>query len=122
MAAIRLGSIALDCADPTALGEFWAKLLQGEVAFSSDDFVAVKADRIWLSAVRIENYRMPSWPDGNVPKQMHLDLAVDDLVQAEVEAIRLGAVRAEVQPAQDRYLVFADPAGHPFCLSTQIPE
>lgn len=41
---------------------------------------------------------------------------------AGAEAIRLGARRAAEQPAPDRYRVLLDPAGHPFCLSTQIPE
>ena len=31
MANIRVGSVALDCADPVALGAFWAELLGGEV-------------------------------------------------------------------------------------------
>jgi hypothetical protein len=72
--------------------------------------------------VRIPDHQAPSWPGGERPKQMHLDLAVDDLNQAETEALRLGAVRAADQPAPDRYVVLFDPAGHPFCLSTQIPE
>jgi hypothetical protein len=122
MSNIRLGSIALDCADPTALGRFWASLLGGEVAFSSEGFVAVKTDRVWLAAVQVADYHAPTWPHGDIAKQMHLDLAVDDLGQAEAEALRLGATRAEVQPAPDRYVVLLDPAGHPFCLSTQIPE
>jgi hypothetical protein len=42
---IRLGSISLDCSDPGPLAEFWSELLGGEVAFSSDNFVAVKTDR-----------------------------------------------------------------------------
>jgi Glyoxalase-like domain len=29
-----------------------------------------------------------------------------------------GATRYEVQPNPDHRTVFADPAGHPFCLST----
>ncbi|MGO8872488.1 MAG: VOC family protein [Acidimicrobiales bacterium] len=122
MANIRLGSIALDCADPAALANFWADLLEGEVAFSSDEFVAVKTDRVWIAAVRVDGYREPTWPEGDLPKQMHLDLAVDDLGRAETEALDLGATRADIQPAPDRYLVLMDPAGHPFCLSTQIPE
>ncbi len=122
MAVARLGSIALDCADPSPLGAFWAELLGGEVAFTSDDFVAVKTDRGWLAAVRVEDYHAPSWPDGDIPKQMHLDLAVDDLERAEAEAVRLGAVRADDQPSPDRWRVLLDPAGHPFCLSIQIPE
>jgi hypothetical protein len=31
-------------------------------------------------------------------------------------------VRADVQPSPDRWRVLLDPAGHPFCLSVQIPE
>ncbi len=122
MANIRLGSIALDCADPGRLSTFWAELLDGQVAFSNDDFAAVKTDKVWIAATRVEGYVPPTWPEGSVPKQVHLDLAVDDLGRAEERAVSLGAVRAVEQPAPDRYLVFLDPAGHPFCLSTQIPE
>jgi hypothetical protein len=122
VAIARWRSVALDCTDPTALAAFWAEIVGGEVAFSNDEFVAVKTDRIWLAAVRVPNYQAPSWPDGEVPKQMHLDLAVDDLDEAEAEALRLGARRAPEQPAPDRWRVLLDPAGHPFCLSTQIPE
>lgn len=122
MAIARLGSIALDCTSPSVLAAFWADLLGAEVAFTTDAFAAVKTDRIWLAAVQVEDYQAPSWPGGDVPKQLHLDLAVDDLEQSEAEAVRLGATRAADQPARDRYRVLLDPAGHPFCLSTQIPE
>jgi glyoxalase superfamily protein len=122
MAVARLGSISLDCADPRSLADFWAALVGGEVAFTSDDFVAVKTDRGWLSAVRVPDFEPPTWPTGPTPKQMHLDLAVDDLDAAEAEAIRLGARRAAEQPAPERWRVLLDPAGHPFCLSSQIPE
>jgi hypothetical protein len=36
--------------------------------------------------------------------------------------MRLGAVKPNIQPSPDRYIVLFDPAGHPFCLTTQIPE
>lgn len=122
MSKIRLGSVAMDCADPGELGAFWAALLGGEVAFSSEDFVAVRTDGPWLAATRVDGYTPPTWPSGSVPKQLHLDLAVDDLGQTAAQALALGARRAESQPAPDRYLVFVDPAGHPFCLTTQIPD
>jgi len=123
MTEIRLGSISFDCEDPSALGNFWADLLGGEVAFRSDDFVAVRTDAVWLSAVRVPNHRAPDWPaEAGRPKQMHLDLAVDDLDRAETAAVALGAVRAAEQPSPDRWRVMIDPAGHPFCLSTQIPD
>lgn len=112
----------MDCADPAVLAAFWAELIGGEVAFSSDDFVAVRTGGTWMSAVRVPGYEAPTWPSGTTPKQIHMDLAVDDLDRAEAEALRLGAIRAEEQPAPDRWRVLLDPAGHPFCLSTQIPE
>lgn len=122
MAVGRLAAIALDCDDPVALAEFWAGLVGGEVAFTGDDFVAVKTERGWLAAVRVPDYQPPTWPDATIPKQMHIDIAVSDLDKAELEAIQLGARRATEQPAPDRWRVLLDPAGHPFCLSTQMPD
>ena len=122
MTNIRLGSVSLDCADPAALASFWASLLGGEVAFSGDGFVAVKLEHMWISAIKVDDYEAPSWPEGTPPKQIHLDLAVSDLAQAELDAVALGARRAHHQPAPDSYVVLLDPAGHPFCLTTQIPD
>ncbi|MGA2295226.1 MAG: VOC family protein [Acidimicrobiales bacterium] len=122
MSNIRFGSLALDCDNPAALGAFWASLLEGEVAFSSDTFVAVKTDRMWIAATKVDDYHPPTWPHDEQPKQMHMDLAVDDLDKAEAAALRLGATRSDFQPAPERWVVLLDPAGHPFCLTTQIPE
>jgi hypothetical protein len=121
MAVGRWRSVALDCADPQELAEFWVAVIGGEIGFSSEQFVAVNAGAMWLAMVRVPDYRPPEWPDGDVPKQIHLDLSVDDLDSAETEAMKLGARKAEEQPAPDRWRVLLDPAGHPFCLSTQIP-
>lgn len=122
MAIARMGSISFDCEEPQPLAEFWAALIGGVIAFSSEDFVAVKTNLGWISAVRVPDYRPPTWPSGSVPKQLHLDLAVDNLDAAESEAIRLGAIRPEHQPDPERWRVMIDPSGHPFCLSTLIPE
>jgi hypothetical protein len=122
MTNFRIGSVSLDCADPVALATFWANLLGGDIVFSSDDFVAVKLENTWLSTTKVENYKPPSWPTGSTPKQIHLDLAVDDLDSSELFAQQLGAVKAEFQPQPDRWRVLLDPAGHPFCVTTQIPD
>lgn len=122
MALIRLGSVSLDCPNPDSLAEFWAALLSGEVAYRSPEFCAVKTGNGWLATVRVENHTPPTWPDAAVPKQLHLDLAADDLDAAEQQAVQLGATKASQQPAPDRWRVLIDPAGHPFCLTTQIPD
>jgi hypothetical protein len=122
MAVARLASIVLDCDDPPLLARFWADFVGGEIAFTNDEFVAVKTPRGWLAAMRVAEHRPPSWPDGPIPQQIHLDVSVDDLDIAQAEALRLGATLAAHQPAPDRWRVLLDPAGHPFCMSVQIPE
>ena len=121
MAVSPGGFVALDCADATQLGEFWANMLGGDVIVVSADIVAVRTPWVWLTALRVDNHTPPTWPSDDVPKQMHLDLAVTDLDEAEKEAERLGARPATDQPAPDRWRVLLDPAGHPFCLTNQIP-
>lgn len=121
-APIRLGSISLDCPDPSALARFYATLLGVEVAFESEGFAALRLDGIWLSMQKVEEYRTPTWPESDVPQQAHLDFAVGDLQAAEDAALHAGATSAATQPGLDRWRVLLDPAGHPFCLTTQIPE
>jgi hypothetical protein len=48
--------------------------------------------------------------------QYHLDFMVDDLDQAGKQAVALGATKFEYQPGGGDFVVYADPAGHPFCL------
>jgi hypothetical protein len=119
---VRFGAVSLDCQDPHPLADFWAAVVDGEVAFRSDEFCAVKVGAMWLTAVKVHNYQPPTWPSDATPKQIHLDLAVSDLAAGEQEVVALGATKAQTQLAPETYLVFLDPAGHPFCLSTGIPE
>jgi Glyoxalase-like domain len=110
--------ICLDCEDPAVLAAFWAALLGGEAAPVNDDVIVVGNKGTPIAAVRVPDYRPPKWPSGEIPKQIHLDLAVGvgELDAAEAEAIRLGARRGDEQPHPARWRVMLDPAGHPFCL------
>lgn len=121
MALARLAMTSLDCAEPVALAEFWAGLLGAEIFASTDDVVIVQTDTIWIGAIRVPDYVPPTWPGGATPKHIHFDLAVADLEAAEAEALRLGASKAEHQPAPDQWRILLDPAGHPFCLTANIP-
>jgi len=49
---------------------------------------------------------------------LHLDFLVKDLAAAEEKVLSAGAVRFEFQPNAAHCLVFADHAGHAFCLTT----
>ncbi|MEP9381896.1 VOC family protein [Nocardioides sp. KR10-350] len=65
----------------------------------------------------VEDFRAPIWPGNEVPMQMHLDFFVTDLAATEARVLAAGATRFDFQPDDDRCLVYADRAGHPFCLS-----
>lgn len=116
MAIARYPTTVLDCPDPVALASFYAKLLDWTVESDGDDWIDVKAEYgQCLSFQRVADYAAPEWPGQGRPQQMHLDVVVDDLDEAEAAVLELGATKHEHQPGE-RFRVFLDPAGHPFCL------
>jgi len=56
----------------------------------------------------------PRWPDPAHPQQYHIDVMVDEVDAADPAVLRLGARRLSTADSSSR--VYADPAGHPFCL------
>ena len=64
---------------------------------------------------KVPNYVAPTWPDGPVPQQLHLDFLVPDLDEGEAHALAVGATKHDYQPGTT-FRVFLDPVGHPFCL------
>ena len=71
-------------------------------------------DRPGVAFEKVEDYPAAHLAGNDVPQQMHFDVRVDDLDEAEPKVLALGARRLE--GGGDAYRVFADPAGHPFCL------
>lgn len=118
----RLGAISIDCADPAALAQFYRQVLDLEVLFESEQFVALKGTAVLLTFQRVADHQPPQWPEGGVPKQLHLELAASDLDAEEARILGLGATKAEVQPNPSGWRVLLDPAGHPFCITNMIPE
>jgi len=124
----RLHSTVLDCPDPDLLARFYQELLGYQVHHSDDGWVSIAdpADRSpRLSFQRVDNYQAPTWPQGRRPQQFHLDLLVDDLVAAHDGALAAGAspLAGVVLHEDEKFQVYADPAGHPFCLIQQAnPE
>lgn len=118
----RLVAISIDCADPAALAQFYRQVLDLEVLFESEQFVALKGAAVLLTFQRVADHQPPQWPEGGVPKQLHLELAASDLDAEEARILGLGATKAEVQPNPSGWRVLVDPAGHPFCITNMIPE
>ena len=115
----RLHHTVVDCPDPLALASFWSEVLGTPISFRSDDFVVVAPDgeHSGLAFQRAPDHRPPVWGDPARPQQLHLDVMVDDVAAAHAQVLELGARRLTTTPpgagAGD---VYADPAGHPFCL------
>ena len=119
-AIARYVGVSLDCADPAALADFYRQMLDLEISYSTDDFVFVgEMGPTGLGFVRVDKYVPPTWPSNDVPKQGHMEFAVDDLDTSEAALLKLGATKPDEQPQPDRWRVLLDPAGHPFCISSQ---
>lgn len=119
MAVARFPVVVLDCPDPQILAEFYGALLDWSVERKEDDWWSVRAeygDR--LEFQKVDGFRAPQWPGQEVPQQMHLDVVVDDLDEAEAAVLELGATKHEHQPGTT-FRVLLDPAGHPFCLCSE---
>ena len=80
-------------------------------------WVVIGRDTGWreLAFQRADPYVPPQWPDPQRPQQEHLDIRVDDVDAAELEVLAAGARRLP-NDHEGGFRVFADPAGHPFCL------
>ncbi|MGP4028939.1 VOC family protein [Actinomadura sp. 3N407] len=66
---------------------------------------------------RAADHRPPPWPDPASPRRLHLDFSVEDLEQAEAQALAIGAVLACFQARRPAIQGFLDPTGHPFCIA-----
>ncbi|WP_182606273.1 VOC family protein [Streptomyces alkaliphilus] len=76
----------------------------------------VHPEGLVLAFQRVENHRPPRWADPARPQQFHLDPEVADLDRAQEEVLALGASLLDESDEQRSWRVFADPAGHRFCL------
>lgn len=111
--------VVFDAADLHAESSFWAGLLGGTVDVE-DHWHMVMVDGAPRVGVQLApNHVPPDWPDGVPQQQIHLDLWVDDFEVAHDHVMSLGArvlQAADADPGDDNFQVYADPAGHPFCL------
>lgn len=116
--AIEQTVIVLDAADLGAVSAFWAGVYGGTVE-AEDDWHTVRVDGVARLAVQLApDHVPPQWPDG-APQQIHFDLFVDDISVEHQRVLDLGAQplgELKDLAADAGFQVYADPAGHPFCL------
>jgi hypothetical protein len=126
--------VVLDTTDARALAEFYRQLL-GWAYRPGDEPPAVgepdPKGQDWLvlqnpAGTRVAFQQVPSlasatWPEGPVPQQLHLDLSVPTVEELGIHhdrALELGAnlLADRANDPEEPLRVYADPAGHPFCI------
>jgi hypothetical protein len=113
-----LGRVIVDCDNPRVLASFYEELLgmPTRVEDHLDRVVIAHQDlRLpMLGFQKVSPYNAPRWGDPRRPQQMHFDMFFDDADAARALAEALGAVR--LSSLGGSCPVYADPAGHPFCV------
>ena len=130
-----LRQVVLDAPDARALAEFYRQLLglvyrpgdepppAGEPDPAGADWLVLRGPdgRSALAVQQVTGLPRPTWPDGPRPQMLHLDTTVSSVAALDTASERALALGA--QPLLDRsddpdepLRVFADPAGHPFCI------
>lgn len=102
-----------DCPDASQLAQFWSGVMGEPVTYDAEGVAMLGGPRPLLFQ-SVEGYNAPRWPDPAYPQQLHLDIEVADLDVGEAAVLALGATR--LPSHEEGFRVFADPAGHPFCL------
>jgi catechol 2,3-dioxygenase-like lactoylglutathione lyase family enzyme len=129
----RLLHTVLDTTHVRALAEFYRQLLglryrQGDEPPTGGDpdqadwLVLVDEDGARrLAFQQVERLEPTTWPEPDVPMQLHLDFTVPSVEALERQRHRAESLGAKLllhrtdDPDEPLY-VLADPAGHPFCL------
>jgi catechol 2,3-dioxygenase-like lactoylglutathione lyase family enzyme len=114
----RRHHVILDCREPAVVADFYSALLGQPVTYRSPDFLVVSDDdhTSGLAFQLAPDHVPPRWPDPRHPQQVHLDVMVEDPAAVRSPVLALGATLLD----PDAH-VYADPAGHPFCLIPRPP-
>ena len=110
-----LQNITFDAADPPALADFWANVLERSVSPGANEFVAI----IDGPAEGRPNLLFLKVPEGKAAKnRMHIDFDCADLA---AERKRLEGMGASFVHEKDEWgvhwMTFTDPEGNEFCVA-----
>ncbi|TNC32846.1 VOC family protein [Mumia zhuanghuii] len=140
-----IAQVVLDCPHPRPLAEFYRELLgytyrpgdeppaAGEPERNGDEWLVLRSpggagrDGRSLAFQRNADHRPAEWSaeeplsPGGQRQMLHLDMVVpgtDALVRQRERALALGAslLFDRFDDEEEPLFVFADPAGHPFCI------
>jgi catechol 2,3-dioxygenase-like lactoylglutathione lyase family enzyme len=131
----KLRQVVLDCEDARALAEFYRQLLGFQYRPGDEPPAGGTPDtrgQDWLTLTdadgtprlafqQVANLPEPTWPEGPRPQMLHLDTTVPTIEELYVQhqrALDLGArlLFDRSDDSDEPLIVYADPAGHPFCI------
>ncbi|WP_299518187.1 VOC family protein [uncultured Serinicoccus sp.] len=128
----QLMHTVLDAVEVRELAEFYRRLLGLQYRPGDEPPAEGEDDADWLVLTdaqgnrtlafqEVERLERTTWPRPDVPMQLHLDLTVPDREALEAQhrrALELGAqlLFDRTDDQEEPLYVYADPAGHPFCI------
>jgi catechol 2,3-dioxygenase-like lactoylglutathione lyase family enzyme len=135
-----LRQVVLDGTDIRRLSEFYRQLLGFQYRAGDEPPPPGQPDqkgRDWLvlcppgggvnvAFQAVDELPEPTWPTGERPQMLHLDISVpnaETLADEHQRVLGLGArlLRDRFDDPDEPLYVYADPAGHPFCLYVATP-
>jgi catechol 2,3-dioxygenase-like lactoylglutathione lyase family enzyme len=130
-----LRQVVLDTTDARTLAEFYRQLLgfhyrpghepppDGQADPQGEDWLVLRnaSGSPQLAFQQVPEVPAATWPEGPVPQQLHLDLTVPTKVELDEQHDRALALGARLlldlsDDPEEPLRVYADPAGHPFCI------
>lgn len=131
----QVRQVVLDSTDTRGLAEFYRELLgyhyrpgdepppEGQPDENGQDWLVLRTPEgaPGMAFQQVTDLPRSTWPEQGVPQQLHLDMTVptvEALDDQHHRALALGAqLRLDRSDDEDEPLrVYADPAGHPFCI------
>jgi catechol 2,3-dioxygenase-like lactoylglutathione lyase family enzyme len=110
---LEIGSVAIDCADPGRLAEFWSAALGTPVQGTFGDFVILQRPDRGGPFVILQ--RVPEPRTGK--NRLHVDLTGEPRAEAVPRLTALGAtVIGEHEVPGLAWTILADPEGNQFCV------
>lgn len=137
--SIAVRQVVLDGTDARTLAEFYRDLLAlayrsgdeppapGEPDPRGQDWLVLRnPGGIQLAFQQVAELPAVTWPEGPHPQMLHLDITVDNMADLDAEhehATGLGArlLLDRSDDPEEQLRVYADPAGHPFCIFVAEP-
>ncbi|MDT0164822.1 VOC family protein [Actinotalea sp. AC32] len=127
----EIRSVVLDTTDPRRLAEFYREMFGLQYRAGDEppsdgtpddaDWLVLRGAGVALAFQGVDELPEPTWPGPGVPQQLHLDTTVpdlDELARQHTRALALGArlLLDRTDDPDEPLYVYADPAGHPFCV------